>query len=160
MQLKVKHSLEMPGNPPDTERFAIFRGVVLVNYQPSVYVNQQNGILVLIDNRVNTDALREGDPFVVWQYAYPMPGRFQIVFYPAAVVVGQQKLTFGQHRKGGEVQVVGMTVREPVVSCFSYRLHLCCRDSMRLSPTTEISAVTNPWISCEHGPIVIVRNED
>src|SRR5262252_8061076 len=89
-----------------------------------------------------------------------MPGRFQIVFYPAAVVVGQQKLTFGQHRKGGEVQVVGMTVREPVVSCFSYRLHLCCRDSMRLRPTTEISAVTNPWISCEHGPIVIVRNED
>jgi len=56
--------------------------------------------------------------------------------------------------------MVGMTVREPVIFCFSYRLHLCCGNFVVLGPTTEISAVVYPRISCEHGPIVIVRYED
>src|SRR5215469_7717389 len=56
--------------------------------------------------------------------------------------------------------MVGMTVREPVIFCFSYRLHLCCGNFVVLGPATEISAVVYPRISCEHGPIVIVRYED
>ena len=70
-------------------------------------------------------------------------------------MVGQQKLALGQQRQGGNVCMVGVTMREPMVLSISDRLHLLGRNFVVQTPTPKISVAVDPSIGCQHRPIII-----
>jgi hypothetical protein len=56
MQLEQVNFFEMSRHLSDTERLAKLRGVVLVYDKATIDINQQNGILVLVGDRVDADS--------------------------------------------------------------------------------------------------------
>ncbi len=159
MQLEHIDFLEVLRHLADTKRLSEFRRVVLVYNEAAVDIDQQQRILVLVGDRVNADPLRQLNPFSIRQNAYPVPGRRQISFNTIAVVIRQEEFTFSQHRKGGDIQMVRVAMREPVEVGTLDRLHLRRRDFVVLPPTAEIGVPSDPRIGCEHRPIIIGNHD-
>jgi hypothetical protein len=65
VQLKHVYFLKMLRQTPHTEGFAIVAGIVQIDNEPAIHINQQHRILVSVGDRINADTFRQLNPFPI-----------------------------------------------------------------------------------------------
>ena len=88
VQLKHVYFFKLLCYLPHSKRFAVVGGVVKIDDQSPIDIDQQHRVLILVGDRVDADPLGQPHPFPVGQHTHPMPGSGKVSQYPTAIMVG------------------------------------------------------------------------
>ena len=139
---------------------AVIAGVVTVEHQPPVDVDEQNRVLVQIRDAQCPDAIGKWIPLAVGHCPNVEALFAQRIVDPLADMIRQKDGLAAQLLERFRLKMVGVTVRQPHILGIPDRRELFRRDLVREAPTAEIGAAGDPRIGDQDRRTLVVANQD
>ena len=134
---------------------AAITGIVGVDDQIAVQLDEQHGVLVVVGDACNPQAWRQLRPLAVLQHTNVEAKPAKVASNAPAVVVSEQDLLVAQRLHRRQAQVVRMTVADPQELAVRHVLPLLGRNFVRQHPRTEVGRPEQPRVRRQHRATIV-----